>query len=322
MDQAPPRMSGPTTPEMPKHVTPKSFKLMTNRQENTSRRNEVSHFFWPLFLLFDVRGFNAKYVSLLCRLGSLLKPDVSSIQHIPLTQVRMTHKAPPENPYTGKRVPCLLRCPPKARVQRQARTRHPGPEEMSIATKSSLHLSRTKGKIEIHSSGRAKPALVEKGEPSWTLRNMIPDPPKVTIHPFSAYPGIGTAKVLVLAATIHNHKVPMVKPTRALPEQDRSFQERGWSQAQRYNELRIAALPKKILLVAAPTYTRPRTSVGVQIRARCHLPFRTPGCSEKCNGPPQTSAQLPRARSGLRYHRPIRIWGATSRNYRPCSAAP
>ena len=81
--------------------------------------------------------------------------------------------------------------------------------------------------------------------------------------------------------------------------------------------------PENTLVVAVPPYTRPRTTVVVQVRTGGHLPFDTPRRHQGCDSLPQIMEKLPRAFTHLwpnSHSPPTRMCAAAALGHRPCSA--
>ena len=113
--------------------------------------------------------------------------------------------------------------------------------------------------------------------PQGTGSSMLPDPTERNVT------GIGTVKKLVLALTIHDQKITMIKPARAgitIRTLAFPFEGRTGTKTHRHHELHLHTLPKKRLVITVPSYPRflfPDKGSGSQQSAR--LPQRTTASS-------------------------------------------
>ena len=126
---------------------------------------------------------------------------------------------------------------------------------------------------------------------------MLFDPRERNVNPILFPTRARPMKKLVLALTIHDKNVTMVKPARAIligrtgltspPEKCEA------TKTHRYNELGIPTLSKQRFVVAMPTNTRFPSPMKVQVRGSWHIPLSTPRLHQVCNGPPHTGKQWP-----------------------------
>ena len=126
---------------------------------------------------------------------------------------------------------------------------------------------------------------------------MMPNPTVRNINPLMFQTATCTVKKLILALAIHDKKVTMSKPTRALLTVQAGLAppfEKNWSaKAYRNNKLVHSRPPKQRLIIAVPIHPRITSPIKVQIRSRRHFPLSTPWLHQGSDGPPQPRKQCP-----------------------------